>query len=196
MAEEEEKLQPLLEASPAPKGGFRTMPFIAGNLALMTMANCGLTPNMILYLMREYRMDMATGSNVLYWWKAATHITPVVGALMADSFVGRFQMITIGSIINLLGILLFWLTTIIPQARPPPCTEFNIICPSATTLQLLLLYLSFILISIGEGGVKASSLAFGVDQLKNIRNDGRAMESFFGCYYVVKTKEEPHDLIQ
>ncbi|CAH9136402.1 unnamed protein product [Cuscuta epithymum] len=186
MVEEEEKLQPLLEASPAPQGGFRTMPFIAGNLALMLLANCGLTPNMILYLMREYRMDMATGSNVLYWWNAASNITPVVGALMADSFVGRFQIISIGSVINLLGILLFWLTTIIPQTRPPPCTESNIICPSATTLQLLFLYLSFILISIGEGGVKASSLAFGVEQLNNIRKNEKAMESFFGCYYGVK----------
>ncbi|CAH9076587.1 unnamed protein product [Cuscuta europaea] len=183
MAEEEK--EPLLESSPAPQGGFRTMPFIAGNLALMGMANCGLTPNMILYLMREYRMDMATGSNVLYWWNAASNITPVVAALMADSFVGRFQMISIGCVINLLGILLFWLTTILPQARPPPCTEANTICPSASVLQLLLLYLSFILVSIGSGGVKSSSLAFGIDQLKNIQKNGRAMESYFGCYYAV-----------
>lgn len=65
------------------------------------MVTSGLEPNMILYLMREYQMDMASGSNVLYWWSAASNITPVIGAFMADSFLGRFQIITLGSVISL-----------------------------------------------------------------------------------------------
>nr|GMC49175.1 protein NRT1/ PTR FAMILY 1.2-like [Ipomoea batatas] len=101
-SDEKGEQQPLLETSaPQPRGGgLRTLPFIAGNLALTNMATLGLAPNMILYLMREYQMDMASGSNVLYWWSAASNITPVIGAFMADSFVGRFQIITMGSVIS------------------------------------------------------------------------------------------------
>nr|GMC49178.1 protein NRT1/ PTR FAMILY 1.2-like [Ipomoea batatas] len=180
--------QPLLETSaPQPQGGgLRTLPFIAGNLALTNMVTSGLAPNMILYLMKEYQMDMASGSNVLYWWNAASNITPVIGAFMADSFVGRFQIITMGSVISLVGMFLFWLTTVIPQARPPPCFDSNNTCSSATAVQLFLLFTSFILVSIGSGGVKSSSLAFGVDQLKNIRkNEGVKMERYFGWYYAI-----------
>nr|GME06302.1 protein NRT1/ PTR FAMILY 1.2-like [Ipomoea batatas] len=102
-SDEKGEQQPLLETSaPQPRGGgLRTLPFIAGNLALTNMATIGLAPNMILYLMREYQMDMASGFNVLYWWSAASNITPVIGAFMADSFVGRFQIITLGSVIGL-----------------------------------------------------------------------------------------------
>lgn len=64
-------------------------------------ATSALTPNMILYLMNEYHMDMTTGSNIIYIWSAVTNIAPVVGAFMADSFVGRFQMIGLGSVVTL-----------------------------------------------------------------------------------------------
>ncbi|XP_031117877.1 protein NRT1/ PTR FAMILY 1.2-like [Ipomoea triloba] len=182
--DEKGEQQPLLETSaPQPRGGgLRTLPFIAGNLALTNMAILGLAPNMILYLMREYQMDMASGSNVLFWWSAASNITPVIGAFMADSFVGRFQIITMGSVIGLVGMFLFWLTTVIPQAKPPPCLDSNNTCSSATGVQLFLLFTSFILVSIGSGGVNSSSLAFGVDQLKN---EGVKMERYFGWYYAI-----------
>nr|GME09621.1 protein NRT1/ PTR FAMILY 1.2-like [Ipomoea batatas] len=183
-SDEKGEQQPLLETSaPQPRGGgLRTLPFIAGNLALTNMATIGLAPNMILYLMREYQMDMASGSNVLYWWSAASNITPVIGAFMADSFVGRFQITTLGSVIGLVGMFLFWLTTVIPQARPPPCLDSNNTCSSATAVQLFLLFTSFILVSIGSGGVNSSSLAFCVDQLKN---EGVKMERYFGWYYAI-----------
>ncbi|XP_031102020.1 protein NRT1/ PTR FAMILY 1.3-like [Ipomoea triloba] len=103
LSEEKENEEPLLiTSSQTSKGGFRTFPFIIGNSALLFLAIYALTPDMILYLMKEYNMDMASGSNVLYLWSAALNFTPVIGALMADSFVGRFQMIGLGSALCLL----------------------------------------------------------------------------------------------
>nr|GMD41433.1 protein NRT1/ PTR FAMILY 1.2-like [Ipomoea batatas] len=103
LSEEKENEEPLLTtSSQTPKGGFRTFPFIIGNSALLFLAIYALTPDMILYLMKDYNMDMASGSNVLYLWSAALNFTPVIGALMADSFVGRFQMIGLGSALCLL----------------------------------------------------------------------------------------------
>ncbi|KAF2304446.1 hypothetical protein GH714_031563 [Hevea brasiliensis] len=148
-----------------PKGGFRALPFIVANSAFEKVASFGLLPNMILYLTREYRLEAATGANILFFWSAATNLMPIIGAFLADSYVGRFPMIGFGSVVSLLGMFLLWLTTVIPQARPAPCVQFSDSCPSATTLQLLFLYSSLGLISIGAGGVRSSSLAFGADQL-------------------------------
>ncbi|PHU01344.1 hypothetical protein BC332_31131 [Capsicum chinense] len=88
------------------KGGFRTLPFILGSMTLMNMALTALTPNLILYLMNEYHMDMVTGSNMLFIWSAVANIAPVAAAIMADSFVGRFHMIGLGSVVTLVPLCL------------------------------------------------------------------------------------------
>ncbi|KAK6773001.1 hypothetical protein RDI58_028239 [Solanum bulbocastanum] len=175
----------LLDDSETQKGGFRTLPFILGSAALTNAATSALTPNMILYLMNEYHIDMTTGSNIIYMWSAVTNIAPVVGAFMADSFVGRFQMIGLGSVVTLVGMFLFWLTSVIPQARPPPCVNSNNICRSAEMFQLFFLCFSLGIVAIGAGAVKSSFLAFGSDQLKRevYQDNTRLMERYFSWYY-------------
>ncbi|PHU01345.1 hypothetical protein BC332_31132 [Capsicum chinense] len=169
------------------KGGFRTFPFIIGSTALMNMAVSGLTPNLILYLMNEYHMDMVTGTNMLFFMSAFANIAPVAAAIMADSFVGRFHMIGLGSVVTLVGMFLFWLTSVIPQARPPPCVDSINICKSADMLQFLFLFLSFGIISIGDGAIRPSSLAFGTDQLtgKAYQENASAMEKYFSWLYAL-----------
>ncbi|GAB4837244.1 hypothetical protein Ancab_002147 [Ancistrocladus abbreviatus] len=174
--------EPLLSPQ---KGGFRTLPFIIANEAFERVASYGLMPNMILYLMREYGMQMSTGTNILFFWSAATNFAPIIGALLADSYVGRFRMIGFGSFLSLLGMTLLWSTAMISEARPS-CDEFSPqSCTSPTAFQLIFLFSSFLLMSMGAGGIRSSSLAFGVDQLNDIDNLGnsRVLESFFSWYY-------------
>lgn len=72
------------------------------NESLEKVASYGLLPNMILYLMKEYRMSLAKGTNLLFFWSAATNFMPIVGAFLADSFLGRFLAIGFGSICSFL----------------------------------------------------------------------------------------------
>lgn len=85
------------------------------------------------------------------------------------------------------GMVLLWLTTIIPQAKPASCTQL-IRCSrkSATTPQLLYLYSCLGLMSIGAGGIRSSSMAFGADQLDRKHNPKNAgvLRAFFSWYYV------------
>lgn len=84
------------------------------------------------------------------------------------------------------GMTVLWLTAMIPQAQPPPCSE-STSCKSATMWQLSVLLTSFALISIGAGGIRACSIAFGAEQLnkRNNAKNKRVLESFFGWYYVL-----------
>nr|GMC49013.1 protein NRT1/ PTR FAMILY 1.2-like [Ipomoea batatas] len=153
----------------------------------MNMASSAVAADMIVYLMREYHMDMASGSNLIYFWSALTNVAPVIEACMADSSVGRFRMIGFGSVLCFLGTTLLWLLTVIPQARPSPCSEStdNICRSEATTLQLFLLCTCLVLMSVGWGGMK-TSLAFGADQLKNLQTKAvGVMEGYFSWYYAV-----------
>ncbi|WOH16283.1 hypothetical protein DCAR_0935833 [Daucus carota subsp. sativus] len=176
--------EPLLEPA-NPKGGFRTLPFIIANEAFERVASFGLLPNMIKYLMNEYHMSMVAGTNLISIWSAATNFLPVVGAFIADSFAGRYPVIGVGSLISLVGMALFWSTSMIPQARPPPCIDSSISCSSPTAVQVYVLCLSLGLMSIGAGGIRSSSLAFGVDQLSGQDNhkSESALKKYYAWYY-------------
>lgn len=81
------------------------------------------------------------------------------------------------------GMVLLWLTTLIPLSKPL-CNQFTDSCHnSPTTIHLLILHSSFALMSIGAGGIRSSSLAFGVDQLSKSDRDAGIQESYFSCYY-------------
>ncbi|KAJ6732481.1 OLIGOPEPTIDE TRANSPORTER-RELATED [Salix purpurea] len=173
-----------------PKGGITALLFIIANEALERLASFGLSTNMIMYLTREYGMDAASGAQILFLYSAAGNFMPIIGAFLADTYVGRYPMIGFGCITSLLGMVLLWLTTIIPEARVPSCAQFSSECNNeATTPQLLFLYFCLGLMSIGAGGIRSCSLAFGADQLRkrdSLKYAG-ILESFFSWYYVISS---------
>ncbi|CAN8259147.1 unnamed protein product [Cochlearia groenlandica] len=172
-----------------PKGGLLTMPFIIANEGFEKVASYGLLQNMILYLMSDYGLGVAKGQTVLFMWVAATNFMPMIGAFISDSYLGRFLTISIASLSSFLGMVVLWLTAMLPQVKPSPCVSSSsgpaCVSAAATTSQLALLYCAFALISIGSGGIRPCSLAFGADQLDNKENpkNERVLESFFGWYY-------------
>ncbi|CAI0423201.1 unnamed protein product [Linum tenue] len=164
------------------QGGLITMPFIIANEAFEKVASYGLAPNMIMYLMKDYKMGVAKGTNILFLWSAATNFTPLFGAFMSDSFLGRFLTIGLASLSSLLGTILLWLTP--PQC--PTTATLSLCSTTPTAGQLTLLFSSLALISIGAGGIRPCSLAFGADQVDNRANPAknkRILETFFGWYY-------------
>ncbi|OMO91054.1 Proton-dependent oligopeptide transporter family [Corchorus olitorius] len=97
--------EPLLEASAeasTSKGGIRTLPFIIANEALERVATNGISPNMILYLTQQYNMGNTAAANVINLWTAATNFTPILGALLADSYTGKYRTVGFGSILSFL----------------------------------------------------------------------------------------------
>ncbi|XP_002514272.2 protein NRT1/ PTR FAMILY 1.1 [Ricinus communis] len=170
------------------KGGLRTMPFIIANEAFEKVAGVGLHANMIVYLQNEYNLSSATGATILFLWLAISYFTPILGAFVSDSYLGRFLVIVLGTLISILGIILLWLTAIIPSARPPHCDQIdgNLQgCASPNAAQLLFLLSAFALMAIGAGGIRPCSLAFGADQFDNPNNprNEKTLQSFFNWYY-------------
>uniref|UniRef100_A0A7N0RI80 Uncharacterized protein n=1 Tax=Kalanchoe fedtschenkoi TaxID=63787 RepID=A0A7N0RI80_KALFE len=129
---------------------------------------------MILYLMQDYRMELARGSHVIFLWSAATNFTPLLGAFIADAFTRSLNdlLIALGCISSLL-------------LRPPSCDGCKV--KPASPAQLTLLYSSLALMSIGAGGIRPCSLAFGADQLDKREvsdsSNKSILESYLGWYY-------------
>lgn len=78
-----------------------------------------------------------------------------------------------------------WLTAIIQKARPPPCDPRLGNCVKPNPGQIAFLLTAFALMSIGAGGIRPCSMAFGADQFDNPKNPNnqRIIQSFFNWYY-------------
>lgn len=76
--------------------------FCAANETFEKVASYGLLANMILYLMFEYHLKLTTGTNILFLWTALSNFTPIIGAFLSDSYLGRFRVVALGTITSLL----------------------------------------------------------------------------------------------
>lgn len=171
------------------KGGLRTIPFIISNEIFEKVATFGLHANMILYLTERYHMSNALATVVLYIWNAFSNFLPILGAVLADAWLGRFRVIALGSVVSLFGMCLLCLTAILPAfKRTPECAARPDDCSQLVPWQLPLLFTSFALMSVGSGGIRPCALAFGADQLDRRDNSARnvrRLQTFFNWYYTV-----------
>jgi len=75
----------------------------------------GFHANMITYLTQQLNLPLVKASNIVSNFNGTASLTPLIGALIADSFAGRFWTIIVGSIIyelvhpsHSLGIFIFY----------------------------------------------------------------------------------------
>lgn len=87
------------------------------NEALARVATLGLLPNMILYLMGNYHLHLSQATYILLLSVATTNFTPLVGAFIADSYLGRFLSVGLGSIITFLVLFLSLLSFSAPYSQ-------------------------------------------------------------------------------
>uniref|UniRef100_A0A6N2KKZ7 Uncharacterized protein n=1 Tax=Salix viminalis TaxID=40686 RepID=A0A6N2KKZ7_SALVM len=146
------------------------------------VAGVGLHANMILYLRNEYNLSSASGAYILSLWGAISNFMPVLGALLSDSYLGRFRVIASATLISLLGITVLWLTAFIPNARPPHCalTKENMqACVSPNRGQLFFCFPPSLYYPWGP---VASDHVHQIDDPENPENQ-KTLQTFFNWYY-------------
>ncbi|XP_010938844.1 protein NRT1/ PTR FAMILY 3.1 [Elaeis guineensis] len=164
------------------QGGFRTMPFILANEVCDRFATTGFNANKITYLTQQLHMPLVQATNTLTNFGGTSSLTPIIGAMIADSFAGRFWTITVGTIIYQVGMMVLTISAILPALRPPPCSPPQQTCERASSWQLAILYLSLLCTSIGSGGIRPCVVAFGADQFNFDGNAGQK-GNFFNLYF-------------
>uniref|UniRef100_A0A0E0LA74 Major facilitator superfamily (MFS) profile domain-containing protein n=1 Tax=Oryza punctata TaxID=4537 RepID=A0A0E0LA74_ORYPU len=184
MAEEEAKKSKMRK-----KGGFRTMPFIFANEVAEKLAVLGFTTNMLMYLTRQLHMPLAKAATTLTNFGGVSAMTPLIGAFLADSLVGRFWTIAAASLVYQAGMLLLTVSAAMPVFRPPPCSAVGAgagagACEEAAPWQLAVLYVALLLNALGAGGYRPCIVAFGADQFDESEAAERARTwGFFNWYY-------------
>ncbi|XP_017755205.1 PREDICTED: solute carrier family 15 member 1-like isoform X1 [Eufriesea mexicana] len=140
--------------------------FIISNEFCERFSYYGMRTVLTLYLRNQllYSLDMATV--IYHTFTMFVYFFPLIGAILADSFLGKFRTIFYLSIVYAIGQLLLALS-----AAPPlgiPAREFSLV--------------GLFLIAIGTGGIKPCVTAFGGDQFI-LPQQERYLSTFFSLFY-------------
>ncbi|KAK4719912.1 hypothetical protein R3W88_018250 [Solanum pinnatisectum] len=157
-------------------GGWITFPFIIVGL---TLAFGGLTSNLIVYLIKEFDVESIDAAQITNLVNGGGSLTPVVAAIVADSFLGCFSIIWISSIISLLGAILLALTTTVDSLRPTPCEVGSTSCTPKPKIQYVVLYAAIVLVTLGNASLRSTLATMGANQFDKPKDQGVFFNWFF-----------------
>ncbi|KAJ9166033.1 hypothetical protein P3X46_020834 [Hevea brasiliensis] len=143
-------------------GGWKASPFIIVNEVAERLAFFAVAVNMVAYLVLEMRQSLPAAATHVTDWIGASYVLTILGAFLADSYLGRFKTIIIFSCVYAVGMVLLTLSASIDSLRPPACTAPP--CTKATDGQNTFLFFALALIALGTGGIKPCVSSFGADQ--------------------------------
>uniref|UniRef100_A0A2N9IT34 Uncharacterized protein n=2 Tax=Fagus sylvatica TaxID=28930 RepID=A0A2N9IT34_FAGSY len=166
------------------RGGWITFPFIAGALAGLTLATGGWQSNLIVYLIEVFNVKSINAAQISNITNGCTNLFPVIGAIVADSFLGSFSVAAISACISLLGIVLLTLTTTLDPLRPHPCDNGSSLCTPPSTVQYAVLYTGLALACIGSGGTRFTLATMGANQFDKPKDQGIFFDWYFFTFYL------------
>ncbi|KAF3434283.1 hypothetical protein FNV43_RR25386 [Rhamnella rubrinervis] len=151
------------------RGGWNAAIFIIFVEIADRFAYYGMYGNLFVYLTSVLHESDPTAAKNINLWVGVSSLFPIIGALIADSFFGRFRTIVASSLIYVLGTVLLSLSvSVIPMdARKP------------------IFFVALYILSVGEGGHKPCVQTFAADQFDDDSKEEReAKASFFNWWYL------------
>ncbi|KAI4885389.1 hypothetical protein NFI96_020342, partial [Prochilodus magdalenae] len=119
--------------------------------------------------------DFAT--TIYHTFVALCYLTPIVGAIVADSWLGKFKTIVYLSIVYTIGQVVMAISAI------HDITDTNHDgTPDNMTFHVSLSMVGLFLIAVGTGGIKPCVAAFGGDQFQDHQEKQRS--TFFSIFYL------------
>ncbi|KAI3473896.1 hypothetical protein Pfo_028083 [Paulownia fortunei] len=151
-------------------GTWKACPFILGNECCERLAYYGMSSNLLLYFTNQLNQHSATASKNLSNWSGTCYVMPLVGAFLADAYLGRYWTIAGFSIIYVIGMTLLTLSASVPGLRP--------------TSQTAVCFVALYLVALGTGGIKPCVSSYGADQFDDADEVEKGHKSsFFNWFY-------------
>ncbi|XP_014799578.1 PREDICTED: solute carrier family 15 member 1 [Calidris pugnax] len=137
----------------------------------------GMRAVLVLYFKYFLQWDDNLSTAIYHTFVALCYLTPILGALIADSWLGKFKTIVSLSIVYTIGQAVMSVSSIndlTDQNRDGS--------PDNIPLHIALSMIGLILIALGTGGIKPCVSAFGGDQFEEDQDKQRSR--FFSIFYL------------
>lgn len=163
-------------------GNWRACPFILGTECCERLAYYGIATNLVTYLTSKLHEGNVSAARNVTTWQGTCYLTPLIGAVLADAYCGRYWTIAAFSTIYFIGMCTLTLSATVPAFKPADCV--GSVCPPATTAQYAVFFFGLYLIALGTGGIKPCVSSFGADQFDDTDPKERVKKgSFFNWFY-------------
>ncbi|NXE81093.1 S15A1 protein, partial [Cochlearius cochlearius] len=137
----------------------------------------GMRAVLVLYFKYFLQWDDNLSTAIYHTFVALCYLTPILGALIADSWLGKFKTIVSLSIVYTIGQAVMSVSSI------NDLTDHNHDgSPDNVTVHIALSMTGLILIALGTGGIKPCVSAFGGDQFEDDQEKQRSR--FFSIFYL------------
>ncbi|KAL9436144.1 hypothetical protein AB3S75_022243 [Citrus x aurantiifolia] len=167
-------------------GRWKACSFIVGYEVFERMAYYGIASNLVLYLTNKLREGTVKSANNVTNWVGTVWMTPILGAYIADAFLGRYWTFVLASAIYFSGMSLLTLAVSVPALKPPSCghgIKIEDCHKKASALQKGIFYCALYIIAIGTGGTKPNISTMGADQFDDFEPKEREQKlSFFNWW--------------
>ncbi|CAA0836367.1 Protein NRT1/ PTR FAMILY 5.6 [Striga hermonthica] len=143
------------------------------------LSNFAIATSLIIYLTKVIGQDVKTAAKNVNYWSGVMTTMSLVGAFLADSYLGRFWTVMAASALYLLGLLLLTMSSVVPALKP--CAGDT--CSEARKIHTTFFFLAIYLIAIASGGHKPTLESFGADQFDDDHPEERKKKmSFFNWW--------------
>ncbi|NXY34401.1 S15A1 protein, partial [Pomatorhinus ruficollis] len=137
----------------------------------------GMKAVLTLYFTRFLHWDDNFATAIYHTFVALCYLTPILGAIIADSWLGKFKTILYLSIVYAIG------QTVLSVGSISDLTDGNQDgSPDNVAVNIALSMIGLILIALGTGGIKPCVSAFGGDQFEDDQEKQRS--TFFSLFYL------------
>ena len=144
--------------------------FIIGNEFCERYAYYGMRAVLVLYLSNFLGFSKDVSTEIYHAYIAMAYMTPLLGAIISDSFWGKFKTIIIFSIIYAAGMITMAVSAV----------EFS---DEATSFNIILCLVSLTIVAFGTGGIKPCVVTLGADQFPKTDQGAEWMKDYFAFFY-------------
>ncbi|KAM6546688.1 hypothetical protein CsatB_027424 [Cannabis sativa] len=163
-------------------GNWKACPFILGTECCERLAYYGISTNLVTYLTKKLHEGNVSAARNVTTWGGTCYLTPLIGAIMADAYWGRYWTIGVFSTIYFIGMCVLTISASVPALKPPECV--GSVCPVASPAQYGVFFVGLYMIALGTGGIKPCVSSFGADQFDDTDSKERVKKgSFFNWFY-------------
>ncbi|CAI9114926.1 OLC1v1015751C1 [Oldenlandia corymbosa var. corymbosa] len=164
-------------------GGWGSAFFIIGVEVGERFAFYGISANLVTYLTGRLGQSTATAAENVNAWSGAAQLLPVLGALIADSFLGRYRTIILASVLYIFGLGFLTVSAILPPKLSNCRDTSNAMICSPPQIQVIIFFVSLYLVAIAQGMHRPCVQAFGAEQFDaEDPGEAKAKSSFFNWW--------------
>uniref|UniRef100_A0A3B4T7W9 Solute carrier family 15 member 1 n=1 Tax=Seriola dumerili TaxID=41447 RepID=A0A3B4T7W9_SERDU len=151
--------------------------FIVVNEFCERFSYYGMRAVLVLYFKYFLRWDDDLATSIYHTFVALCYLTPILGAIVADSWLGKFKTIIYLSIVYAIGQVAMAVSAIHDITDTDRDGT-----PDNMTFHVVLSMVGLFLIALGTGGIKPCVAAFGGDQFSD--HQDRQRRTFFSVFYL------------